>query len=143
MLYLETSVLPISNMINARRLHYLQTILKRSNDEIIRKVYTAQKSNPSKRDWINLLQEDMRIIRLDISDRDIEEMDIKEYKDMVNKIVRKQALHQLKSIQKGHKKVKHIPFRQQVTPQEYLTDHRNRFSRAFVKMSYSNLQIIP
>ena len=59
-------------------------------------------------------------------------------------MVRMQALHQLKSIQKGHKKVKHIPFRQQVTPQEYLTDHRNRFSTwAFVKMSYSNLQIIP
>ena len=123
MLYLETSVLPISNVITARRLHYLQTILKRSNDEIIRKVYTAQKSNPSKGDWINLVQEDMRIIGLDISDRDIEEMDINKYKDMVKKMVRKQALHELKSIQKGHKKVKHIPFRQLVTPQEYLTSN--------------------
>ena len=66
----------------------------------------------------------LRIIGLDISDRDIEEMDINEYKDIVKKMVRKQSLHELKSIQKGHKKVKHIPFRQLVTPQEYLTSNK-------------------
>ena len=56
MLYLETATLPISSVIIARRLNYLQTILKRNNEEVIWKVYTAQKSAPTKGDWTNLVQ---------------------------------------------------------------------------------------
>ena len=72
-LYLETAVLPISNVITARR-QWNQ-----------KKVYTAQKSDPSKGDWINIVQDDMRMIGLDISDQEIEEMNIEKYSDKVKK----------------------------------------------------------
>ena len=48
MFYLETSVLPIASVIIARRLIYLQDILKRTENEIIFKVYTAPKESPTR-----------------------------------------------------------------------------------------------
>ena len=45
-LYLELAALPISYVISARRTVYLKTILKRTNDEIIKQVYYCQKDNP-------------------------------------------------------------------------------------------------
>ena len=57
MLYLETATIPISSVIIARRLNYLQTILKKSKEDVIWKVYKAQKS--SRGDWKNLVQEDI------------------------------------------------------------------------------------
>ena len=45
------------------------------------------------------------------------------YSDKVKKNIREHALQKLKSIQKGHKKVKHIPFKQFLSPQEYLTSN--------------------
>ena len=42
-LYLETAALPISYVLSARRMIYLQTILRRSDEEITKKVYLCQK----------------------------------------------------------------------------------------------------
>ena len=47
MLYLETGAIPIAHVISVKRLVYFQNILKKQDDEIIKKVYLAQKSNPS------------------------------------------------------------------------------------------------
>ena len=121
MLYLETAVLPISSVIIARRLGYLQTILKRTENEIIWKVYTAQKDAPTKGDWVNLVEDDMKLLSMDISDKAIAEMSHDEFKDIVKKSIKNHALDELKSLQKGHKKVKHICFEHLVSPQDYLT----------------------
>ena len=59
MLYLETSCLPLSHIITKRRLMYLHTILQRPETEIIRKVFTEQKKNPCKGDWITLVEADI------------------------------------------------------------------------------------
>ena len=39
-----------------RRLIYLQTILKRSDDEITKKVFECQRNNPVKGDWSEMAQ---------------------------------------------------------------------------------------
>ena len=41
---------------------YLPTILKRPSTEITQKVYQAQKENPVKGDWINLLNDDLDML---------------------------------------------------------------------------------
>ena len=89
MLYLETAVLPISSVIIARRLGYLQTILKRTENEIIWKVYTAQKDAPTKGDWVNLVEDDMKLLSMDISDKAIAEMSHDEFKDIVKNSIKK------------------------------------------------------
>ena len=99
------------------------------------KVYTAQKNAPTKGDWVNLVQEDMKILGLHISDKAIAEMNHDQYKDIVKKMVRKHASDELKSLQKGHKKVKHIPFGHLVSPQEYLTS--NLFSNKLKSLLFN------
>ena len=44
--YLETGVIPQKEIISSRRLMYLQNILKKAPDEIVRQVYEEQKLNP-------------------------------------------------------------------------------------------------
>ena len=113
--------LPIASVIIARRLIYLQDILKRTDNEIILKVYTAQKESPTRSDWINLVQEDMNLLNLNISDNVISEMSQDDYKRIVKNKVHIHALEELKSRQQGHQKVKRIPYVHLTTPQDYLT----------------------
>ena len=46
-LYLETGQVPIRYILATRRILYLQTILQRGPDELIRGIYSAQKDDPS------------------------------------------------------------------------------------------------
>ena len=73
-LYLEMGALPITHVIRLRRLLYLQTILKRPNDELIKRVYSSQKENPVVGDWCEILKDDLEKIQLDRSNTEIEEM---------------------------------------------------------------------
>ena len=52
MLYLESGQFSISNFNSVRRLCYFQNILKRHESEIVKRIYTAQKNNPSPGDLI-------------------------------------------------------------------------------------------
>ena len=61
-LYLETGCLPIKFVLKTRRLMYLHHILSRSEDEVIRKFYEAQKSKPSKGDWSKTVKDDKNYI---------------------------------------------------------------------------------
>ena len=50
-LYLELADLPLSYVISAKRMIYLQTILKRPNEEIIKQVYKCQQKKSCSR-WL-------------------------------------------------------------------------------------------
>ena len=45
-LYLEAGAITIRFLISSRRLMYLQTILKRDNDELVKIIFNAHKSDP-------------------------------------------------------------------------------------------------
>ena len=62
MLNLETKLLQIPDIVSMRRLLYYQTSLKKDNDKIVSKVFEAQKKDPSKGDWIELVQGDIKNI---------------------------------------------------------------------------------
>ena len=70
-------------------------------------------------DWINLVQEDMNLLNLNISDNVISEMSQDDYKIIVKNKVQIHALEELKSRQQGHQKVKRIPCVHLTTPQDY------------------------
>ena len=61
-LFLELGEIPIKFIWASRRLMYLQTILKRESHEITRRVFEAQKSNPVKGDFVELIEEDAKLI---------------------------------------------------------------------------------
>ena len=61
-LYLEMAALPIPHVMRARRLLYLQTILKRHDSELTKRVYMCQKANPLPGDWCLKVKEDLSLL---------------------------------------------------------------------------------
>ena len=84
-LFLETCSIPIRYIVSSRRLMYLHSILQKSPEEMVRKVYDAQKANTSPGDFCELVCEDKEMIGLELSDRDIRSMKKEKFKNIVNR----------------------------------------------------------
>ena len=67
-----------------RRLMYLHHIVSVSENEIIHKVYSAQKNNPVKGDWVLKVGDDMAKIGLNIEENKIKSQSKAEYKKIVD-----------------------------------------------------------
>ena len=115
MLYLETGCLPLSQVITVRRLMYLHTILQRPETEIVRKVFTEQRNNPCKGDWVTLVEADLKELGMDFEliGRCSEDV----FRQQISKKIRDKAFIELQQIQKGHEKVKYILFTDLSGPQ--------------------------
>ena len=57
--YLETGAIPLRFILKGRRLMYLWNILQKNEDELVTKVYNAQKLFPVKDDFFFQIKEDM------------------------------------------------------------------------------------
>ena len=57
MLYLETACISVKDVISARRLSYLHTILSRHPHEITNQIYSRMTNHPFKEDWIHLVND--------------------------------------------------------------------------------------
>ena len=66
-------------------------ILTTNEDETLMKMYLKQKSDPTKDDWYQLLQNDFQFLGLQISDEEIRAMPKKEYKKKIKSLVRNAA----------------------------------------------------
>ena len=83
MLYLETGVLPIRHVVALRRLCYLKNILNRNENEIVKQVYEAQRKNPCKGDWVNMIKTDIENYELNICDEVIRDMKDNDFKKLI------------------------------------------------------------
>ena len=70
-LYLETGLMPLKYIILNRRLMYLHNILKRPEDDLIRKLYKTQQINPNKGDFVQLVKEDFNYIGMHLDEEEI------------------------------------------------------------------------
>ena len=64
---------------------YFQTIIKRSDDELTRKIYECQKRMPFKGDWIELVQKDFKNSGMEINEAEIMNQSKDIYKARINK----------------------------------------------------------
>ena len=74
MLYLETGAIPIRFVIQNRRLSYLHHILTPNKNELISKVYYAQKRRPVRDDWSETVKNDIVETDLKLKEDDIRQM---------------------------------------------------------------------
>ena len=109
-LYLETGSIPIRFIIKSRRLSYLHTILQRDSEELVKEVYDAQKVDPVKGDFFELVTGDAKALDLNLTDNEITAMKPETFKTIVKQKVRASAFLYLKEIQKKHSKVKTIKY---------------------------------
>ena len=98
LLYLETSAIRLNFILAGRRINYLHNILIKDSNELVKRVYIAQKENPQKGDWYKLLQDDMKLFSLNS----------RQVKNIVKKCIKSAAFNALKEIQSEHTNVKEI-----------------------------------
>ena len=72
MFLLATSV--ASSSTNGRRLNYLHNILKKPDNELIKRVYEAQKHKPTQGDWIELIRNNFELIEEDFDEDMVKQM---------------------------------------------------------------------
>ena len=108
--YLEAGATPIRFIISCRRVLYLQTLLHRSENELTRRIYTAQKEEPLHGDFFQLVQEDLQLLGGEMSDIYIQQTSKASFKKEVKKKTKVAAFNYLKSLQAQHSKIKDIQY---------------------------------
>jgi hypothetical protein len=121
-IYLEMGILKIEQIISCRRMLYLQTILKREDKEITKRVYHAQKKSPSEGDWLKLVEGDFKTLGLEINETLIQNCTKSQFKVMVKTSLKSHIFSELKKEQAGHSKIKTIKY-PIFQSQEYLKTH--------------------
>ena len=109
-LYLETGSIPIRFIVACRRILYLHAILHKDENEMIPKIYEAQKIKPSSGDFINLVKNDFETIGLEMNELEIKQISKQKFKKMIKSKVRDAAFSYLKSLQMSHSKMKDIQY---------------------------------
>lgn len=59
-LYLETGCTPLRWILSQQRINYARLIIKRNDDDLVKRVLLAQKEVPTKGDFIQLLENDLK-----------------------------------------------------------------------------------
>ena len=116
-LYLETGTLPLRFIVASRRILYLQTILKRNDDELTKKVLLAQKNAPVKGDFIKLVESDGQNLGVNIEN--IEKISKQGLKKLVREKARAAAFKYLSELKAKHSKVQNIIYKE-LACQNYL-----------------------
>ena len=97
-LYLELGCIPITFIIKAKRLIFLQYILKLKREETVSKVFWAQKENPVKNDWYSQIEEDLKEFGLNhFSMEQIAKMSENLFKKFVKESCKRKAFEYLLS----------------------------------------------
>ena len=109
-LYMETNSIPIRFIVSSRRILYLQNILHRGKDEMVRKVYDAQKEDTCAGDFFELVTEDKDTINLNISETEMTNMKKEKLKIIVKNKIRQAAFQYLKNLQNTHSKISGINY---------------------------------
>ena len=90
---------------------YLQTILNRSDEELTKRVYNAQKKNPLEGDWVKMVEKDFEVLGLRINESEILNCTKSQYKSVVKRKLRDHMFSELKRVQSDHSKIKIIEYK--------------------------------
>ena len=85
---------------------YLQTIIQKTEGELVRRVYEEMKADPVKGDWCELVSNDLKEVGISLSDDQIRQMSTVNYKALVKGKIRDWAFIYFKERQAGHEKGK-------------------------------------
>jgi hypothetical protein len=82
--YLETGSVQIKYLLKGRRVMYLWSILHQPEDELVSKVYNAQKMFPVKDDWYFIIKNDFDVLGMEFDEENIRKIKKEKFKKMVD-----------------------------------------------------------
>ena len=95
-LFMELGQEPLRFILAARRVLYLHTLLNRDDRELTKKVYLAQKGDPTKGDFCLLVEKDLKMLEIKKTHAEIKEMKKEQLKMLVKKQAKETSLKYLK-----------------------------------------------
>lgn len=108
-LYLETGALPIRWVVAQRRILFMKHIMERHDNELLKKVFLAQKLNPSQGDFVNIVEKDLK--DLNLTHEEVAELSKTQLKATLKKNAKSAAFEQLETTLLTHTKVKDIKYK--------------------------------
>ena len=103
-LYLELGVLPLRFHLMSRRIMYLQHILKRNSDELVRLVVMCQKETCRKGDFYTQTKDNLKYLQ--INEDDLVDKTKKQLSDLVSRKLKRKAFEYLMEKASNHSKVR-------------------------------------
>ena len=81
------------------RLLYLKYILEQPEDSLIKKFYNLQLSKPTRGDWASACKEDLRALKITLSNLEIQKMTKYKFTSLIKERILENALNYLKEKQ--------------------------------------------
>ena len=90
---------------------YLHHILSREDKELIKRVYSAQRNNPTAGDFADQIKGDMEVLEAEMDEETIARTSKGSFKAQVKERINKAAEQFLKDQQKTHSKINNIEYK--------------------------------
>ena len=110
MLYLELGVIPLREMMRQRRLNFLHYILRQDKESILFKVFEAQNTNRSKKDWVTSVIKNLEELDLNVNFETIQKIGKETWRNTVKNTINLKSFRKLEQIKETHSKVKSIKY---------------------------------
>ena len=108
MLYLELGCIPYQELIQKRRLMFLHYILQEDPKSMIAKFFETQRKNPTRRDWVTMVKNDLEELKINLKFEDIKVMKKSEFRAFLKRKIQDKAIEKLEQRKKSHSKVSNI-----------------------------------
>ena len=95
MLFLELGCLPYTEIIQKRRLMFLHYILHEDTNPMVQKFVEAQMKNPTPKDWVTTVGDDLKELGSNVTFADIRTMSKGKFKSMLKLNIKKKAIKEL------------------------------------------------
>ena len=107
---MENGSIPICYILSSRRINYLQTILKREEEELTRRIFEAQIAKPCSGDFAELVKKDLESIGVPFNKAFIQNTGVDAFKAFIKKKTTAAAHVYLTTNQAKHSKVSDIKY---------------------------------
>ena len=119
-IYLETGQIPIRYILACRRLLYLQVIIQRTDSELTKRVYLAQRADTTDGDFCQLVDSDRDMLDIQLTDEQIAQISPYDFKNLVKQKARQAAFKYLMSVKETKTKMDNIMYLNSFKPQPYI-----------------------
>ena len=139
---LESGKIPVRFLISMRRIMFWWHIMHVNKDDMLYRVYRAQKVSPVQGDWINLLNSDKSLFNVNMTDEDLESISSDKLKNYLKKTAQNLTLNFIESLQQKHSKSEKYDTAELKTA-PYLIDRRfSKYERELLfKLRSRTLQV--
>ena len=129
MFYLELGIIPFRDIIRARRLNFLHTILNEESNSLVSRFFKAQLEYKSKKDWVSTVLEDLEYLELNnVGLEGIKIMKKQAFRKLVDKKVEDMAFRKLENTKRSHSKVNKIEHNSLIM-QKYLQPNKTNIKK--------------